>query len=71
MSIKVGTFNILHGQDYPYYLENKAPLINLTNVSDAISDLGLDVCGLNEVRNQENLEGLDRKSTRLNSSHLN
>ena len=58
MSIRVGTFNILHGLDYPTYLETKEANIELSNVSVAISDLGLDVCGLNEVRNQENIEGL-------------
>ena len=58
MIINVGTYNILHGEDYPHYLKTREPLIVLSNVSDAIKELGLDICGLNEVRNQENVEGL-------------
>ena len=58
MSISVGTFNILHGRDYLTYLKTREETINLTLYSDAIRRMGLEICGLNEVRNQENVEGL-------------
>ncbi len=58
MGVRLGTFNILHGRDYMRYLNNGEEVIDLSKVSAAISDLGLDICGLNEVRNQENVEGL-------------
>lgn len=58
MDVKIGTFNILHGRDYMHYLATGEEVIDLMKVSDAIKTMGLDICGLNEVRNQENVEGL-------------
>lgn len=57
MSVSVGTYNILHGLNYPKWLEGTEE-INLTLVSDAIRQMKLDICGLNEVRNQEQVPGL-------------
>ena len=58
MTIKVGTFNILHGRNYLRYLQTQEECIDLGLFSDAIREMGLEICGLNEVRNQENVEGL-------------
>ena len=58
MGLRLGTFNILHGRDYMYYLNTGEEVINLSKISEAICEMKLDICGLNEVRNQENLEGL-------------
>ena len=58
MDIKIGTFNIQHGRDHLHYINSGEEIIDLTKVSDAIKSMELDICGLNEVRNQENVEGL-------------
>ena len=58
MKLLTGTFNILHGKDYPYYLETKEERIDLITLAGHIRSLELDICGLNEVRNQENVAGL-------------
>ena len=57
MGVSVGTYNILHGLNYPKWL-NGTEEIDLTLVSDAIREMKLDICGLNEVRNQEEVPGL-------------
>jgi len=58
MTLQVGTFNIQHGAHYPTRLSTGVARIDLVAVADAIADMGLDICGLNEVRNQENVAGL-------------
>ena len=58
MTLLIGSYNILHGRDYPYYLQTKEERIDLAQTASAIRDLKLDICGLNEVRNQENVAGL-------------
>lgn len=58
MRATVGTFNILHGRNYQQYLKTREECIDLSLYSDAIRRMELDICGLNEVRNQENVEGL-------------
>lgn len=57
MNVSVGTFNIQHGLDYLHLQETGEHLINLKRVSDAIKQMNVDICGLNEVRNHEMLEG--------------
>lgn len=56
--LKVGTYNILHGANYPKKRETGVEEIDLSLAANAIRSLDLDFCGLNEVRNQENVEGL-------------
>lgn len=58
MMLKVGTYNIQHGKSHRIYLEEKREVIDLSLFSDMIKEKGLDVCALNEMRNQEMTEGL-------------
>lgn len=58
MKLNIGTYNIQHGCDHAYYLANKQERIDLAGVAEVIRANGIDVCGLNEVRNQEGHEGL-------------
>ena len=57
MKIKIGTYNIQHCLDHLHFLRDGAQIISTKPVADVIRKLGLDVCGLNEVYNQEMLEG--------------
>lgn len=57
MNVTVGTYNILHGCDYPHLLKTGEQIINLSSVSDAVRRMKLDICGLNEVRNMEKIGG--------------
>ena len=56
--MRIGTFNIQHGQNYIKYLKTGKEYIELEAMADFISDLGIEICALNEVRNQENVPGL-------------
>lgn len=58
MKLLIGSYNILHGKDYPHYLQTKEERIDLIQTASAIKSLNLDICGLNEVRNQERVAGL-------------
>lgn len=51
MNIKVGTFNIQHGNDYQQYLEDGSKIIDLSLATEVIREQQLDICGLNEVYN--------------------
>lgn len=53
----MGTFNIQHGVHYAHFKKTNEKLIDLANVSEAIKQMKLDLCGLNEVRNFEMIEG--------------
>lgn len=57
-NIKIGTFNIQHGRFYEHYLRTGEEQIRLDGVADVIRSFGVEICGLNEVRNQEGCEGL-------------
>ncbi|MBQ3151546.1 MAG: endonuclease/exonuclease/phosphatase family protein [Clostridia bacterium] len=52
MKIRIGTFNIQHGINYPHYLKNGEAVIDLKSCADQIAATGLDICGLNEVYNE-------------------
>ena len=56
--MRIGTFNIQHGKNYKKFIETGKEFIELEGMADQISRMGLDVCGLNEVRNQEGIGGL-------------
>ena len=56
--MRIGTFNIQHGRHHALYLENGCEVIDLAGVAEVIRHGELDFCGLNEVRNQESVEGL-------------
>lgn len=58
MKLKIGTFNIQHGRDHARYLVDGEERIALLGVADVIRAHGIEVCGLNEVRNQSGGEGL-------------
>ena len=47
--MRIGTFNIQHGVDYATKLETGESVVNLDRMADYIAEMGLDVCGLNEV----------------------
>ncbi|MBO5271057.1 MAG: endonuclease/exonuclease/phosphatase family protein [Clostridia bacterium] len=53
-TLRIGTFNIQHGQDHVKYLESKQDVIDLPRVASLIRAEGLDICAMNEVRNEEN-----------------
>lgn len=57
-AIRIGTFNIQHGKDHPYYLETKTERIDLPKMASLIREESLDICALNEVRNEEAVPGL-------------
>ena len=52
--ISIGTFNIQHGKDHLNFLETKEDKIDLPLMASLIREEKLDVCALNEVRNEEN-----------------
>ena len=56
--MRLGTFNIQHGQNHQKYLKTGKEFIELDAMAEQISRMGLDVCGLNEVRNQEDVPSL-------------
>ena len=57
-SLRIGTFNIQHGRDHKKYLETKTEVLDLDLMASVIRDEALDVCALNEVRNDEAVGGL-------------
>ena len=57
MNIKIGNYNIQHCRDHLHFLATGEERIAPERVAEIISELGLDVCGLNEVYNREMLEG--------------
>ena len=50
MKISVGTYNILSGVDYMHRVETKEWRLVPERFADAIKEMGLDICSLNEVR---------------------
>lgn len=58
MQIRIGTYNIQHGKWHGHFLETGEEIIDLVADAAVIRNAGLDICGLNEVRNQEQVEGL-------------
>ena len=52
--LRIGTFNIQHGKDHLNYLKTKEDKIDLPLMASLIREEALDVCALNEVRNEEN-----------------
>ena len=58
LNVVVGTYNILHGLNYPLRLATGECMIDLKLVADTVRGTKMEICGLNEVRNQENVEGL-------------
>lgn len=63
--LRVGTYNILHGADYPKRCATGVDEVDLSLCADSIASMSLDICGLNEVRNQENVEGLCHQSREI------
>ncbi len=58
MPLRVGTYNILHGADFPRKRKTGEDVVDLSLAERALREMALDICGLNEVRNQEKVEGL-------------
>lgn len=50
MELRVMTYNILHGMDYPLWRTEKRVVIDLSKTAEVIRGVGADICGLNEVR---------------------
>ena len=50
MELRVMTYNILHGMDYPLWRTEKRAVIDLSKTAEVIRGGGADICGLNEVR---------------------
>ncbi|MBO5222222.1 MAG: endonuclease/exonuclease/phosphatase family protein [Clostridia bacterium] len=53
MNLSIATFNIQHGKDYAHYKATGEEKIDLKLMADTIRAMNVSVCGLNEVRNQE------------------
>ena len=58
MKISIASYNIYHGENKPLQLETGEHIIDLRETAHTIASLGVDLCGLNEVRNQWGGEGL-------------
>lgn len=58
MKISVGSYNIYHGENKWIRIETGDKIIDLKETAKTIAALGVDLCGLNEVRNQWGEEGL-------------
>ena len=58
MKLSVGTYNIYHGENKERQLQNGEHIIDLKETANTIRALGVDLCGLNEVRNQSGGAGL-------------
>ena len=56
--LSVGVFNILNGEDYVHYLQTRERRLVPERFADAIKEIGLDVCALNEVRDHAAQEGV-------------
>ena len=65
MRLRIGTYNILHGADFPRKLKTGEDVVDLALCAESISRMSLDICGLNEVRNQEKVEGLCHQARAL------
>lgn len=58
LHINAATYNILHGADFPRKCATGEDKVDLSLAIRAIEQMNPHVCALNEVRNQENVEGL-------------
>ena len=57
MKISVGTYNILSGVDYMHRVETKEWRLVPERFAEAIKEMGLDICALNEVRDIPGTDG--------------
>lgn len=57
MKIKIASYNIQHCRDHIYFKENGTERLVLPEMANVIKAMKADVCALNEVYNQEMLEG--------------
>ena len=53
MELNIATFNIQHGRIHPHYLATKEELVDPRQMAEVIREMGADICGLNEVYNQD------------------
>lgn len=58
--IRVGTYNIWHGGDYPHKLATGEETIDLSLCAKGIRDEKIDICGMNEVRDMRPVGGADQ-----------
>ena len=58
MKISIASYNIYHGENKFLQLETGEHIIDLPRTAETIRSLEVDLCGLNEVRNQWGREGL-------------
>ena len=58
MKLSVGSYNIYHGENKFLQLQTGEHIIDLKETAKTVASLGVDLCGLNEVRNQWGEEGL-------------
>ena len=59
MKLKIGTYNIQHGKHHGHFLKGGREVIDLPGDAAVLRGAGLDICGLNEVRNQEQVAVLE------------
>ncbi len=69
MNIRVGSYNIFHGENKPLFLAEGTRVIDLAATAQTIAALGVDLCGLNEVRNQSMTPGLCNQAEEI-AKHL-
>ena len=58
MNLSIASYNIYHGENKWIQLETGEHIIDLKETAKTVASLGVDLCGLNEVRNQWGEEGL-------------
>ena len=58
--IRVGTYNIWHGGDYPHKMATGEETIDLSLCAKGIRDEKIDICGMNEVRDMRPVGGDDQ-----------
>ena len=57
MKLKIASYNIQHCRDHLYFKETGKERLVLGDMANVIRSIGADICALNEVYNQEMLEG--------------
>lgn len=65
MLLRVATYNILHGADFPHKRATGEDIVDLTLAERTLRAISPDICGLNEVRNQERVAGLCNQAREL------
>lgn len=69
MTIKIMTYNIMHGLDFLLWQEQDKKVINLDKIGDIIKNINPDIIGLNEVYNSSDMNQVQYLAERLGYSY--